>query len=83
MCRKARSDARRAQAEAEALKEEAQELREKADMLLKNLRAAEDDVCTHPALSICCSQGVLCNRGLFHMSMAGLFCLPLYQLLGW
>ena len=44
LCRKARSDARRAQAEADALKKEAAELRERADQLLKNLRAAEDDV---------------------------------------
>ena len=44
LCRKARSDARRAQAEADALKQEAAELRERADQLLKNLRAAEDDV---------------------------------------
>ena len=46
VCRKARSEARRAQSEAEAMKQEAAELRERADMLLKNLRAAEDDVST-------------------------------------
>lgn len=50
VCRKARSDARRAQAEADALREEAAELRQKADQLLKNLRAAEDDVSTGTAL---------------------------------
>ena len=44
LCRKARSEARRAQSEAEAMKQEAAELRERADRLLKNLRAAEDDV---------------------------------------
>lgn len=44
ICRRARSEARRAKDEAEALKQEAAELRERADHLLKNLRAAEDDV---------------------------------------
>lgn len=54
ICRKARSEARRAKDEAEALRQEAAELRERADELLKNLRAAEDDVSIALLHSQCC-----------------------------